>query len=362
MASGQVSLLPACQAQGLLEILEGPAGRWTPEEERVGGALFAPPPPGLPIARLPPAWATPLGPIPCERSDPARPRARALGARRPGARPAAAARWRMRLGGVRAVSGKKAAAAAREAGARWRPVRVYTAAGGCRRGTRRGGGGGGGTMVMAHFVENFWVSGGCRERRGLRLLPAACVRGGRRLSRRPSESRRGPGLPGELPAGGRGSPASDSSGLAAARGAEAGSEAREPRRGLQGPAAPGGGGGDKAPTGRARCRAQGAGRPAGVCFPRRRPGTPRRVGARPGGLGTSSRARDWARGAAPRTLPPGLLTKPLQVASLGPSSFSPHPSRLPRGVLACSRCVPVMARTLDPRGPPPTGKVTRFLR
>ncbi|XP_050009700.1 F-BAR domain only protein 2 isoform X11 [Alexandromys fortis] len=65
----------------------------------------------------------------------------------------------MRLGGVRTVSGKKAAAAAREAGARWSPVRVYTAAGGCGRGTRRGGGGGGGggdTMVMAHFVENFW--------------------------------------------------------------------------------------------------------------------------------------------------------------------------------------------------------------
>ncbi|XP_052015933.1 F-BAR domain only protein 2 isoform X2 [Apodemus sylvaticus] len=41
----------------------------------------------------------------------------------------------------------------REAGAPWGPVRVYTAAGGCGRGTRRGGGG---TMVMAHFVENFW--------------------------------------------------------------------------------------------------------------------------------------------------------------------------------------------------------------
>ncbi|NP_001178561.1 F-BAR domain only protein 2 isoform X2 [Rattus norvegicus] len=40
----------------------------------------------------------------------------------------------------------------REAGAPWGPVRVYTAAGGCGRGTRRGGG----TMVMAHFVENFW--------------------------------------------------------------------------------------------------------------------------------------------------------------------------------------------------------------
>lgn len=96
----------------------------------------------------------------------------------------------------------------REAGARWRPVRVYTAAGGCGRGTRRGGGGGG-TMVMAHFVENFWVSGGCRERRGLRLLPAACMRGGRRLSRRPSESPRGPGLPGRASRGGRGSPAND---------------------------------------------------------------------------------------------------------------------------------------------------------
>ncbi|XP_073933414.1 F-BAR domain only protein 2 isoform X3 [Castor canadensis] len=34
-------------------------------------------------------------------------------------------------------------------------VRVYTAAGGRGRGTRRGGGGGL-TMVMAHFVENFW--------------------------------------------------------------------------------------------------------------------------------------------------------------------------------------------------------------
>ncbi|XP_032754878.1 F-BAR domain only protein 2 isoform X2 [Rattus rattus] len=40
----------------------------------------------------------------------------------------------------------------REAGAPWGPVRVYTAAGGCGRGTLRGGG----TMVMAHFVENFW--------------------------------------------------------------------------------------------------------------------------------------------------------------------------------------------------------------
>lgn len=77
----------------------------------------------------------------------------------------------------------------REAGAPWGPVRVYTAAGGCGRGTRRGGG----TMVMAHFVENFWVSGGCWGRRGLRLLPAACVRGGRRLLRRPSESPR-PGV------------------------------------------------------------------------------------------------------------------------------------------------------------------------
>lgn len=43
VASGQVSLLPACQALGLLEILEGPAERWTHEEKRVGGALFAPP-------------------------------------------------------------------------------------------------------------------------------------------------------------------------------------------------------------------------------------------------------------------------------------------------------------------------------
>lgn len=309
-------------------------------------------PPSLPTAPLPPAWATPLGPIPCERSDPARPRARAFGARRPGARPAAAARWRMRLGGVRTVSGKKAAAAAREAGARWRPVRVYTAAGGCGRGTRRGGGGGGGggdTMVMAHFVENFWVSGGCRERRGLRLLPAACVRGGRRLSRFPSEGRRGPGLPGRASRGGprlSGQQFLRAGSCAGRRGWQ-----RGPGAAARTPRARGAGRGDKAPTGRARCRARGAGRPAGVCFPRRRPGTPRRVGARPGGLGTSSRARDWARGAAPRTLPPGLLTKPVRVASLGPSSFSPHPSRLPRGVLACSRCVPVMAWTLDP--PPP---------
>lgn len=250
----------------------------------------------------------------------------------------------------------------REAGARWRPVRVYTAAGGCGRGTRRGGGGGG-TMVMAHFVENFWVSGGCRERRGLRLLPAACVRGGRRLSRRPSESSPGPGLPGRAPRGGRGSPANDSPpgwqlrrapGLAARPGSRGG-DSKGPRRRA--------GRGDKAPTGRARRRVRGAGCPAGVCFPRRRPWIPRGVGARPGGLGTSSRARGWARGAAPRTLPPGLLTKPVLVALLGPSSFSPHPSCLPRGVLACSRCVPVMARTLEPPPPAPrTGKVTPFFR
>lgn len=77
----------------------------------------------------------------------------------------------------------------REAGAPWGPVRVYTAAGGCGRGTRRSGG----TMVMAHFVENFWVSGRCWGRRGLQLLLAACVRGGRRLLWRPSESPR-PGV------------------------------------------------------------------------------------------------------------------------------------------------------------------------
>lgn len=75
-----------------------------------------------------------------------------------------------------------------------------------------------------------------------------------------------------------------------------------------------------------------------VCFPRRRPGAPRRVRARPAGLRTSSRPRGWASGAAPRTLPPGLLTKPVEVGFRGPSSFSLHPS----GLLAeCFRAVTV---------------------
>lgn len=174
------------------------------------------------------------------------------------------------------------------------------------------------------------MSGGCREHRGLLLLPAACVRGGRRLFRRPSESP-WPGTARPSSRVGQASPATGFSGLAAARGAGAGSAARELRRGLQGPAAPGG---DKAPTGRARRRARGAGRPAGSASRGAGPG-PRRSPCSLG-LSTSSWARGWARGAAPRTLPPGLLTKPLQVGFHGPSSFSPHPSRLP------AECLPAL--------------------
>lgn len=69
----------------------------------MGGALLAPPP--GPAGRSAPASLgdsqTKFGLIPSERSDPARLRAGALGTRRPGAGPAAAAaaRGRMRLGG-----------------------------------------------------------------------------------------------------------------------------------------------------------------------------------------------------------------------------------------------------------------------
>lgn len=203
----------------------------------------------------------------------------------------------------------------REAGAPWGPVRVYTAAGGCGRGTRRGGG----TMVMAHFVENFWVSGGCWERRSLRL-PLRGLRARRaaapQAAERESTAR---GCSAELPR------------------ATALRPPRPPGRQLRGApelaARPGSRGGDseglrrRVGTKRRRgVRGVGRGEPGTrpVCFPRRRPGAPRRVGARPDGLGTSSRPRGWASGAAPRTLPPGLLTKPVQVEFRGPSSFSPH--------------------------------------
>lgn len=142
----------------------------------------------------------------------------------------------------------------------------------------------------------------------------------------------GPGLPGRAPAG-HGSPATASSGSATARGAPAGSAAREPWWGDSE------GRRRRAGTKRRRgVRGVGRGEPGTrpVCFPRRRPGAPRRVRARPHGLGTSSRPRGWAGGAAPRTLPPGLLTKPVLVGFRGPSSFSPQPSG-PR-VLSCGSC------------------------
>lgn len=267
----------------------------------------------------------------------------------------------MRLGGARAVSGKKAAAATRGGGAvEAGPClhsggRVRTRNPARRRRRRHDGHG----AFRGEFLGERRLPGTPRasaSSRGLRARRAAALEASEREFAGPGAARpsspRGPRLSGQrFP-----------SGLAAAQGAGAGSAARQPRRGLPRARGAGRGGGDKAPTGRARRRVRGAGRPAGVCFPRRRPWIPRGVGARPGGLGTSSRARGWARGAAPRTLPPGLLTKPVLVALLGPSSFSPHPSCLPRGVLACSRCVPVMARTLEPPPPPRTGKVTPFFR
>lgn len=161
----------------------------------------------------------------------------------------------MRLGGARAVSGKKAAAATRGGGAvEAGPClhsggRVRTRNPARRRRRRHDGHG----AFRGEFLGERRLSGTPRasaSSRGLRARRAAALEASEREFAGPGAARpsspRGPRLSGQrFP-----------SGLAAAQGAGAGSAARQPRRGLQGPAAPGGAGGQSADG---ACAASGAG-------------------------------------------------------------------------------------------------------
>lgn len=235
-------------------------------------------------------------------------------------------------------------------------ARVYTAAGG--RGRRTWRGDGGGTMVMAHFVENFWVRERCwklcgfRSRRlsapafGLRafwavaaapragqassdrrlLGPAWMKPGGRRASGRPDSQARSPcGGKGAVSAAPQPAAGTPRSRLLPALGQSAGWGGRRD------PAPPEASGAGRTPRLRralpARgaaapsCALQASARPSRVegapSFPQCCPPTPHyfheKSRAGWGRICTSSRFRSSAGGSAPRTLPLGLFTKRIKV-------------------------------------------------